>query len=132
MKSKTKYFSGAELIIVDADGRLDLAQSKDAIKRIASHPDYNQFYEVLFDLRDVTCDLSVMDAYELASYMAAPDPKFPSKRKVAVVVPGGKEFDHSAFFETCARNRGLYVKSFQDLDETQAWLEGDIESKVDD
>lgn len=44
MEDKVKYCSGAELIVVDANGRLDLAQSKDAIKKIVSHRDYNQFY----------------------------------------------------------------------------------------
>jgi len=126
MKVEVKYYSAADVIIVDAEGRLDLSKSKEMIKRIVSHSEYDQYFEEVLDLPDVTCDLSTFDFFEIASFMAWPNPKFPTRRRIAIVVSGDKEFDRATFFETSARNRGLLVRSFLHLSAAEEWLESDI------
>ena len=126
MKVEVKYYSAADVIIVHAEGRLDLSKSKEMIKRIVSHSEYDQYFEEVLDLRDVTCDLSTFDFFEIASFMAWPNPKFPTRRRIAIVVSGDKEFDRATFFETSARNRGLLVRSFLHLSAAEEWLESDI------
>ena len=54
--------------------------------------------------------------------MAWPDPALPTGRKVAVLVSGDREFGHARFLELCARNRGMRVRAFQNLEEADAWL----------
>ena len=126
MKVEVKYYSAADVITVDAEGRLDLSKSKEMIKRIVSHSEYDQYFEEVLDLRDVTCDLSTFDFFEIASFMAWPNPKLPTRRRIAIVVSGDKEFDRATFFETSARNRGLLVRSFRHLSAAEEWLESDI------
>jgi len=126
MKVEVKYYSAADVIIVDAEGRLDLSKSKEMIKRIVSHSEYDQYFEEVLDLRDVTCDLSTFDFFEIASFMAWPNPKLPTRRRIAIVVSGDKEFDRATFFETSARNRGLLVRSFRHLSAAEERLESDI------
>lgn len=131
MHTKVKRLTGTDVIVADASGHLNLPRSVDLVRDLVSHPDYNQHMEVVLDLRDARCSLSVSDVFQLAYYMAWPDPGLPTRRKVAVIVSPEEEFDHAKFFETCAVNRGLHVKSFQDLRAVERWLERDLR-EIDD
>lgn len=115
---------GDDVLVVDVEGRLDLEESKQGIRRLSRHLEHEGARGILFDLRDVRCELSVLDVYQLASLLAWPDPALPTGRAVAVVVPETKKFDHPRFFEICARNRGLDVRSFETYDPAWQWLHG--------
>lgn len=115
-------YSSRDLIVVDAAGRLDRNATEAMIKSLTSHPDYDKLKGVIADLRHVQCDLSVTQVYELASLMAQPDAGLRSTRKIAVVIDESKPFDHAAFFETCAQNRGLPLRSFADIKHAEDWL----------
>ncbi len=123
MNCRHRILPGREVIIVNAEGLLDLEASRGALKKIASDPDYKTCFELLMDLREVTCNLSATDIFELASFMANPEPRVPTGRKIALLVSGEQEFDHAKFLELCARNRGLSIAVFTDPEEAVKWLD---------
>jgi hypothetical protein len=108
---------------MDATGTLDLSASRIALAKLANDPEFDARSEVLLDLRDVTCAMTMAEIFELAVAMAWPDPSLPTHRKIAVLVAGGLvEFDHAKFLALCASNRGLTIAAFDDYDKAGAWL----------
>lgn len=116
-------YSSEKLIVMNASGTVDLMASKAAIRKIVDDPAYREQYRILLDLQDSTNVMSVADAYELARFMAWPDPELPTHRKVAVVVSGEHDFDFAQFLELCAKNRGVNVRAFQSQSQAVQWLE---------
>ena len=100
----------------------DLPASKAALKKLAADPNFDAQTEVLLDLRDVSCALSTLDIYELASFMGWPDPALPTRRKIAVLVNGRAEFDHASFLQMCTANAGVHLAAFIDYDEANSWI----------
>ena len=126
MEATHRAFPLSHLIILDASGRLDLAASRNALKDLASDPEFDAKTEVLLDLRDVDCDMSTVDIYDLATYMAWPNPVLPTQKKIAILVAGRTEFDHAKFLEMCVRNRGPRVAAFLDYDQADDWLNAEL------
>ena len=114
------------LILVDAQGICDLPASKAALRKLANDPSFNAQTEVLLDLRDVTCEMSTLDIYELASFLGGPDPALPTRRKIAVLVNGASQFDHAWFLEMCTANSGIRLAAFDDYDAADEWLSADL------
>ncbi|MEP6701748.1 MAG: hypothetical protein ABJB04_02080 [Betaproteobacteria bacterium] len=126
MNTRHQAFPLQHLIVVDATGILDLAESKAALKKLAADPQFDATTEVLLDLRDVTCEMTTLDIYELASFMAWPDPALPTRRNIAVLVEGRAGFDHASFLQMCTANAGIRLAAFDDYDAANAWLNGDL------
>ncbi len=126
MKTTRKAFPLKDLIIVTSSGTIDLAASKAALKSLAADPEYEANYEILLDLRDSECKLSVGDMYELATYLARPDPAISRNRKIAVLVAGHLAFDHAQFLQLCSTNRGMRVGAFDDYEKASEWLDADL------
>ena len=81
-------------------------------------------YDVLFDIRGAEIDLSILDIWELATYVANVVHQGPPKSfraKLAVLCPV-QDFDHAKFFELCAGNRGLNIRAFTSFEEVFDWL----------
>lgn len=131
MKVKHVAIPGKDLVVLTATGTMDLASSKAAIARLADSEPFRARSEVLLDLRDVACELSAIDVYDLATYMAWPNPALPTHRKIAVLVSGDRYFDQAKFLALCARNRGLRVTAFSDYDAAAQWLDADIAENRD-
>jgi hypothetical protein len=104
VKTCIRTYTCKQLIVLDAHGRLDLEASKQAIRELTSEPGYSRQYEILADLREVRCDLSVIDVFEIALYLAWPGRALPQERKIAILVPENTEFDNARFLALCARN----------------------------
>jgi len=104
----------------------DLPASKTALKKLAADPRFDAQTEVLLDLRDIKCELSTLDIYELASFLAWPDPALPTRKKIAVLVNSGAEFDHASFLQMCTANAGIRLAVFDDYDAADAWLNADL------
>lgn len=126
METTHRDFRAQHLIVMDASGVLDLHASVSALKRLAMDPGFDSRAEVLLDLRDIECRMSINHIYSLAEAMAWPDPALPTHRKIAILVDGKLEFDHAKFLAMCAENRGLTVAAFDDYDKASQWLNADL------
>ena len=126
MRTAQKAFPLKDLIVVTSSGTIDLLASKAALKSIAADPEYQANYEILLDLRDSECNLSVSDVYEIATYLAWPDPAISTNKKIAVLVAGAVAFDHARFLQLCSTNRGMQVRAFDDYEEASKWLDVDL------
>jgi hypothetical protein len=109
-----------------SSGTIDLAASKATLGILAADPDYKANYELLLDLRDSECELSLSDVFEIATFMSRLDPALPSRKKIAVLVSGQAAFDHAQFLELCSRNRGIEVSAFEDYEKASEWLDADL------
>lgn len=126
MKTTRKAFPLKDLIVITSSGTIDLAASKSALESLAADAKFDSQYEVLLDLRDSECEMSVIDVHEIATYLAWPDPALPTRKKIAVLVSGRQAFDHAKFLEMCSKNRGVRVGAFEDYDKASAWLDADL------
>ena len=107
---------------------LDLEQSLQIIGTLDDDPALPPPYNVLMDLRDAPCDLTLTDVTEVVACMERRWKAFNRKRKIAVVVDGKVALDKAEFMELYAQNRGFQVEAFDDLDAAKAWLEVDTPS----
>jgi hypothetical protein len=126
LKTQHKAFPLEHLIVVDAKGVCDLPASKAALEKLAADPQFDSQTEVLLDWRDVKCEMSTLDIYELASFLAGPDPALPTRRKIAVLVGGRAQFDHASFLQMCTANAGIRLAAFDDYDAADHWLTADL------
>jgi hypothetical protein len=132
MTSRHKVFPGRELVVISATGTFDFDGFKQAVARVAADPHYENCFETLFDLRDVECELSTVDIYEMAALLAWPNPALPTRRKIAVLVSGERNFDRAKFLELCAANRGVELAAFLDIAEADDWLDAELTDGIDD
>jgi hypothetical protein len=130
MRNRHRVIRGKSIIVASAEGSLDLAASKSAIREITADPEYSEYYEVLLDLRNVDCKLSITDIYEIVTWMAFPEPALPTRKKIAVLMQAGESFDHAGFLDHCANNRGLLIHSFTEEKAAIAWLDADVPQEV--
>lgn len=126
MKTRNRAFPLKHLMVLTATGTLDLAASKAALHSLTADPGFDARSEVLLDLRDVECAMSVTDIYELAVHMASPNPALPTYTKIALLVAGHAAFDHARFLEMCAGNGGLKIGAFVDYAIADDWLNADL------
>ena len=126
MRTTRKAFPLKDLITVTTSGTMDLVASKVALKNLAADPEFETNYEILLDLRDSECALSITDVFEIAKHLAWPDPAVPTHKKIAVLVAGHLAFDHAKFLELCSANRGMLVHAFEDYEKASEWLDADL------
>ena len=130
MNTQYKVFPLQHLIVMTADGTLDLAASKLALKSIVADPGFDSRSEILLDLRDAKCVMSMTDIYQLAEHMAFPYSALPTRKKIAVLInkhsAGHLAFNHAQFLELCADNRGLNVHAFEDYQIADEWLNAEL------
>jgi len=126
MKTESEFFAARRLIVMDATGVVDFRASQAALARLAGDPEFDARSEVLLDLRDIKCVMSMGDIFDLANAMAWPNPSLPTHKKIAVLVSGDLEFDHATFLALCASNRGLRIQAFDDYDQAGDWLSAQL------
>lgn len=126
MRTTRKAFPLKDLIVMTSSGTIDLVASKSALKSLAADPEFDRHYEILLALRNSECELSVADIYEIARYLAWPDPALPTRKKIAVLVSGQRAFDHAEFLEVCSTNRGMQLGAFEDYEKASEWLDADL------
>ena len=103
MALKIKVITGTDFIEVTPEGVINLTTSKQLLTAIAKAENAPVDYELLIDFRDTRGDLSVLDVYQLAAELILYGDTF--RRKVALLVLPGVNFDHASFFQ---RIRNLY------------------------
>ena len=126
MRSEGKAYPWKDLIVMTASGTVDLDASKAAFRNLAEDPEFLPGYEVLLDWRDVDCDMSVSDVFEMAKYLSDLGTRLPTRKKIAILVSGKLAFDHAKFLELCANNRGVALAAFEDYEKADAWLNASL------
>jgi len=120
MATKIKIISARDFIEVTTDGMINITTSRQLLVDIARAEHLPVDYELLIDFRDTQSDLSVTDMYQLAAELYQYGDTF--RRKVALLVVPGVNFDRASFFETCSRNRGFSVNAFTDYEKAIRWV----------
>jgi len=120
MATKIKIITARDFIEVTPDGMINITTSRQLLVDIARAEHLPVDYELLIDFRDTQSNLSVTDMYHLAAELCLYGDTF--RRKVALLVAPGVNFDRASFFETASRNRGFLVNAFTDYETAMRWL----------
>jgi hypothetical protein len=120
MPTKIKIITAGDFFEVTPAGIINLATSRQLLLDIAKaeHPPVD--YELLIDFRDTEPLLTVSDLYDLAAELCNHGDTF--RRKVALLVVPGINFEQASFFETCSHNLGFSVNAFMDYEKAMRWL----------
>ena len=116
--------STEDLIVVSADGRLDLAASEAAIEKLLADLEREPGRAVVFDLRSAECALKLSEVYGLVNFLATHGSKKTLYRKIAVIASGAHQ-EKANFFALCAENRGLETRAFSAIEDLSKWLGSD-------
>jgi hypothetical protein len=94
------------------------AGAKESIDAMVSACAREGSSKVLFDCRPMTGDMTVSDRFETGAYGGL---KIPGGVKIAML-GRGDQISPDNFFETVARNRGVNVTVFTEIDAALEWL----------
>jgi hypothetical protein len=120
MATKIKIITAVDFLEITTDGIINLITSRQLLKDIAMAEHHPVDYELLIDFRETQSHLSISDVYQLAAELVQYDDTF--RRKVALLVLPGVNFDRASFFETCTHNRGFSVNAFTDYEKAIHWI----------
>lgn len=120
MATKIKIIAARDFLEVTTDGIINIDTSRQLLIDIAKADQSPADYELLVDFRDTQNNLSIMDVYQLAAELYRHGDAF--RRKIALLVVPGINFEHARFFESCSRNRGYLVNAFTDYEKAMHWI----------
>jgi len=120
MATKIKIVTTGDFLEVTPEGIIDVTTSRQLLVDIAKAEHQPVDYDLLIDFRDTQWQMSTIDVYELASELCQHGDTF--RRKVAVLVHPGVNFDPATFLETCSHNRGFFVDAFTDFETAIRWF----------
>jgi len=107
-----------DYILVTYTGEFNVAAAERAIDGSLQAGSTHNLSKILIDCRRMTGRLSIMDRYQVAVSGQRMAGKL--TRVALVRQEGGSPLDR--FTETVARNRGVNLKLFNEIDEAVAWL----------
>ncbi|MBN2108311.1 MAG: hypothetical protein JW832_12875 [Deltaproteobacteria bacterium] len=120
MATNIKIITSGDFMEVTPAGIINIVTSKQLLVDIAKAQKPPADYELLVDFRNTRSDLTVFDLYELVGELYRHGDTF--RRKAALLVLPGVNFELASFFETCSRNRGFSVNAFTDYEHAMRWL----------
>lgn len=120
MATKIKVITAKDFVEVTPEGMVNIDTSRKLLVDIARARNCPLDYELFVDFRDTGSELSELDVYQLAAELCQYGDAF--RRKVALLVLPGLNFDRAKFFETCSHNRGFSVNAFTDYEKAMRWL----------
>ena len=120
MATKIKIVTTGDFLEVTPDGIINMTTSRRLLVDIAKAEHHPVDYDLLIDFRDTQWEMSALDVYQLASELCQHGDTF--RRKVAVLVLPGVNFDPATFLETCSRNRGFSIDAFTDFEKAIRWF----------
>jgi hypothetical protein len=120
MATKIKIITAGDFLEVTPDGIIDIITTRQLLLDIAKAEHHPVDYELLVDFRDTRSKLSTTDVYQLAAELYQHGDTF--RRKVALLVLPGVNFDQARFFETCSHNRGFSVNAFTEYEKAMRWI----------
>jgi hypothetical protein len=106
-------------LLATASGRASFAKALDLSKNVCDAAAERGFSKILYDYRAVEGELSVMEWYEIGKTMAEYRLSRSGTPVIAVV---GKPPTITEFGAEVARNRGLLVLTFPELQPAVDWL----------
>lgn len=120
MPAKMKIIRGRDFLQTNPNGDLDLRESVQMLKKVASVRRPPADFHILIDLRRVQWRLNTVEIYRLAESLAEHSDLRSSK--IAILALPGADFDHAQFFETCSLNRGCNVDAFTNFEDAIQWF----------
>jgi len=120
MATKIKVITATDFMEVTPEGVINLTTSRQLLVDIAKAENQPADYELLVDFRDTQSQLSILDVYQLAAELVQHGDTF--RRKAALLVLPGVNFDRASFFKTCSHNRGFAAHAFTDYEKAMRWL----------
>ncbi len=120
MATKIKVIRTEEFLEVTPLGTIDMTTSRKLLVDIARTEYSRVDHDLLIDFRDTTWSMSSLDIYTLASELCQYGDTF--RRKVAILLLPGIDFDSALFLERCSHNRGFCVEAFTDFESSMRWL----------
>ncbi|MGH8629419.1 MAG: hypothetical protein ACREU7_01465 [Burkholderiales bacterium] len=120
-----RLISTEDLIVVSADGRLDLPASEAALEALLTRLEREPGRAVILDLRSADCELTLGEVYGLVNFLANHSSKKTLYRRVAILITSGAHQGKAGFFALCAENRGLEARAFSTVEDVDKWLGSD-------
>jgi hypothetical protein len=120
MATNIKIITASDFMEVTPDGIMNLTTSKQLLVDIAKAGKPPADYELLVDFRNTQSDLSIFDLYKLVAELYNHGDTF--RRKIALLVLPGGNFDRASFFELCSHNRGFSINAYTDYENAICWL----------
>jgi len=120
MATKIKIVTTSDFLEVTPGGLIDTSTSKQLLVDIAKTETPPADYDLLIDFRDTRWKMSSVDIYELASELTRYGNTF--RRKVAILVLPGLNFEPAAFLQLCSHNRGFSVDAFTNFESAIRWF----------
>ena len=109
-----------DFVLIVYSGEFDMQSAKETIDRILQACSEKHCSTALLDCRNMTEIITTLDRFEAAIYGQVI--KDTVSRMAVVGPPGLVLLVH--FFENVARNRGLNMRVFLDMDKAVGWLKG--------
>jgi hypothetical protein len=120
MATKIKIITIRDFLEVTPDGIINMSTSRQLLVDIAKAEHFPVDYDLLIDFRDTQWHMSVSDLYQLAAELCQHGDTF--RRKVALLVLPGVNFNPASFLETCSHNRGFSINAFTDYEKAIRWV----------
>jgi hypothetical protein len=120
MPTTIKIVTAREFLEVTPEGIIDINTSRQLLIDIAKAENQPVDYDLLIDFRDTQWKMSSADIYQLASELVEHGSNF--RRKIAILVLPGINFDPASFLETRSHNRGFKINAFKDYESSLRWL----------
>ena len=109
-----------DFVLIVYSGEFDMQSARETIDRILQACSEKHCSAALLDCRNMTGVVTTLDRFEAATYgQGIKD----TVSRMAVVGPPGLVLS-GPFFENVARNRGLNLRVFLDMDKAVGWLKG--------
>lgn len=110
-----------KVVLCTCRGMLDLASAKSMTRDVRKRA-YELGYGLVYDVTNVSLEVGITDAYSFPRDEDIYEDLKHRRGKAAVVYKNDKDFWE--FFETTARNAGVDVLVFSEIEEALKWLSG--------
>jgi hypothetical protein len=127
MSMKLKIYPVSDFLRVDVTGVFSLGEAERTFLEILEAVAQHKMKKVLFDGRRVTGEPKVMERFYYGKFVAQAVAEFADRgvSRATQFAYALKEpvLDPAKFGETVAVNRGMFVKTFDNLEDALGWLE---------
>ncbi len=120
MKTEFKVVKTKDFLKTTSSGELNLEETRIVLSKLAELNTEDPVREILIDIRDTYSTLSLSDIFNIVSEVGKYRKAF--RKKIAILLGPGHDFDKARFLEMCAGNRGFNVNAFGDFEEAITWL----------